>query len=192
MPNIDYWRPEFGECSLNNPIVWKRLRYCVNSVISRTKWIHNKKFVEPDDILLQVQEDIKHLHPSMYGSETYTPIQFLIKKINTQVGRAWWIYLKENEPTRYDHLRSLQRQGSKDWYAKNGYSSQKQNRTKAQQKIRDNISESYLIQCVYHNLRNKTGMKYTADEIRKLFPDLIQKKRETIIKKRSYELRKPL
>lgn len=174
-----YYFLEDGECSLNNPIVRKRLANYVYKLIRFTGWIYKKNFIDPEDVFIEVQEEIKDLSPIEYGAKENTDaITFLIKKINTQVGREWWKYLKVMAPAYYDKLKEQQK------HPKN-ISGKRNTDKKVQQKMRQELTDSYLIQCVYNNLKYQTGMKYTFDEIRTTFPHLIEQKRDSIMKERN-------
>lgn len=188
-----YYYIEDGECSLKNPVVFKRLISYVYKVIRFTKWIHKKSFVDAETVLIEVQDELKDLRPFQYGDEKTDAITFLIKKINTQVGREWWKYLKINEPYKYNKLVGMQKTCSKERAVTR---SQKESNKKMQAKRREDISESYLLMLIQANLRYQTGMKYTFDEIRVQYPNLIEEKRSQIeyrrIKSQQNKLRKQI
>lgn len=184
-----YYYIEDGECSLDNPIVWKRLLLYVSRVIRFTPWIKVKGFIEPVDILLAVKNEIKHLKPFQYGDENTDAITFLIKKINTQTGREWWKYLKSEQPWEFERLRALQKANNKIRYSERHFRPEVKKKIdkankKNQQNNRDALTDHYIIGCVYNNLKHQTGVKYTFDEIRKQFPYLIEQKRESILLRR--------
>jgi len=180
-----YYYPEDGECSLDNPIVWQRLETYIYRLVKFTPYITEKHAINATDVLLQVKENLGHLKPFQYGDEHTDPITFLIKKINTQTGREWWRYLKNDRPLEYARLRELSRVSNKDRYherKRDGYFIE--SGKKLQKNNRDKINISYLCSLIYHDLRNSTGVKYSFEEIKIQFPYLIEQKRETIIAKR--------
>ncbi len=178
-----YYYLEDGECSLNNPVVWKRLTTYIYKLVRFTPWIHKKSAIDPTEVLMEVQEEIRDMHPSQYGAAEKTDaITFLIHKINTQVGREWWKYLKVNEPHYYNKLIEMQKYPAG---GKRKYKSQQAHNAKNQKKNCEELKESYLIGCIQHDLKYATGMAFTSDEIRATYPHLIEQKRAAIISKRA-------
>lgn len=180
-----YYYIEDGECSLDNPIVWKRLKVYVTRLIRFTGWIKNKSFADPQDILIATKEVLKDIPPIQYGDEHTDAITFLIKAINKQTGREYWKYLKEAQPHEYARLLAMQKVLNKNRtnkaYPRNYDNVKDKGR---QQKLRDEVSDHYIMGLVYNNLKYQTGIKYTFDEIRDKYPFLIEKKRAEILKKR--------
>lgn len=54
-----------------------------------------------------------------------------------------------------------------------------------QQKQREEITDHYILQLVYNNLKYQTGLKYFFEEIRRDYPHLIEKKRNKILSNRA-------
>lgn len=183
--NHKYWSPSDGECTLDNPIVWDNLKKYVYAIIKSTPYITKNNFIEAEDVLILVKDELMHMHPTQYGGGKFEPISFLCKKISTQIGREWWKYLKTVMPHEFDRLRSLQKEIRSKARAEGKYKNTESRLNKAQQKkLRSEIAEPYLVQLVYHYLRHNTGIKYSFEEIRAQFPHLIEQKRQEVIKRR--------
>src|SRR6185436_3183319 len=151
--NYQYYFPEDGECSLNNPIVWKRLCVYIRRTIRFTKWIKNKHFIEANEVLISIAEQLKGIDPATYGSkEMEDAITFLIKKINKQIGREWWKYLKVELPEFFDEMRMTQKIIIKQNREIGKYKYPKTVK-KNQQQYRDDVSDGYILGCVYNNLK---------------------------------------
>lgn len=106
-----YWNEADGVCSLSNPIVFNNLKPYVYFIIKKSPFITKKNFIEAEEVLLSTMDSIKDIPLSDYGSEEYTPIQWLCKKVATQIGREWWKYLKSMQPETYDRLKAHTKRG---------------------------------------------------------------------------------
>lgn len=177
-----YYKEEDGACCLSNPVVWKSLSEYVGRRIHFCFWINNKSFCEASDILMDVYLETKEIEKD---------ITLLIKRINVKIEQAWIVYLKKYDPDYYDWMLEYRRNYHKE-YAKRPPSERvkatKARHNKAQQtKLREEITDDYLLQMIYHDIKNKTGEKLTFDQIRTKHPDKIKQKREDVIKHRSYK-----
>ena len=179
--NRSYYYIEDGECSLNNMIVRKRLRGYIFKTIKRYRWIFKKNFADPEDIFLAVQEDIENINPKDYGNGEVHPITFLTKKIRYWIGKLWEEYYKTSNPAGYKEY--LHRSKIRDRNYRSSDAGKACNR-RLQKKMRDGISDHYVLQLVYSNLKNQTGVAYTFNEIREQYPYLIKQKKENLLNQR--------
>lgn len=186
-----YYYVEDGECSLDNIIVWKRLSYFIGSYIHFARWIWKKNFSEASEILSNVKENIKDIPVFKYGDAATTPISFLIDKIKKQIGKDWWEYVKTTSPATYDNIQAHKRTSRMQRYANSTDEERIKHANSAkkfQNKYRKDISEPYLVQLVYKDLRQKTGIQYTFKEIRQDYAYLIEQHRERLLKNRQLKM----
>lgn len=175
-----------GEMSLFNWNLKPKFERYVSDCIGRSNWINRKNFIDAIDIIVIVQDK--------YRDAGIDPkdVAVICRKLRSEVQLQWMQYLKNNDHKYYQWVMDYRKkwlQGKDKYGIRNAECYKKPEKNKQrQQKIRDEISLSYLCQLVYNDIKYKEGIALTFDEIKQDFFHLLIEKREKVLERRNKKL----
>lgn len=178
-----------GPATILNYNLWPKYERYIQSCIEKSPWIYTKSFLEPVDIIIATR-DVLELLPNVPND-----IDFLIKKIRSEVQKQWIKYLRSNDPGGYNHVLEKRRENynnNKERFlstrkkyllnpeTKNSYNAYHNNYSK---KERLAVKEAYILNIIQKEFYRK-GISLSFEDIKKDYSAIIVSRRKALLSNR--------